>query len=140
MANRDVPPRLVIGVISGGIVFIVAVMLIMSESGVFQITGMVVVVAFLVFAFASDWFDARTNERHVEKHPELLRNDAIGEHVVASGAFEMADDAATGYVILNGEQWKASCASGYLPKHGDVLSVHGREGLTLFVRLHGDDA
>lgn len=131
--------RRIFGAIIGGIVLIAAAILAMSETRIYQIAGAVLVVAFVLIMFASDWFDAWSNEKHVENNPHLLRNDAIGKRVTASGKFRVTGGVTTGLVILGGERWKARCLSNYLPEDGEILSVESREGLTLLVQPKGSD-
>jgi len=135
-----VGPSRIVAAIVAGLVLFVAVILLMSETRMYRIAGAVMVIVFLVFTVALDWFQAWSNERHVEKHPHLLRNDAIGERVTASGKFCLTGGVGTGLVILSGEKWKARCRAGYLPEDGEILSVESREGLTLFVQPKGSDA
>lgn len=130
----------IFGAVVGGIALVAVAFLLMSETRIYQIGGAVLVVALVVLKFALDWFDAWSNERHVEKHPHLLKNDAIGERVTASGRFSVKGGVATGLVTLSGEKWKAHCLGDYLPEDGEVLSVESREGLTLFVQPKGSDA
>lgn len=119
-----------LGLIAGGIFFI-------SDSAVLKSISAFIVAGYFVFLAASDWIEARLNEKHVEANPHLLRNDAIGEAVKVSGAFEVRSGTARGTVLLHGERWKASCSGSHVPETGDTLIVCGREGLTLVVRPQG---
>ncbi|SEL66335.1 NfeD family protein [Halomonas daqiaonensis] len=115
------------------VVFGTAAALVLSEAPALRIGGVILLAAFLLIYYAADWFEAWSNERHVEQRPDLLRNDVIGKRVRARGRFDLRDGMATGLVMLNGEQWKAYC-SDHVPEDGELLTVHRREGLTLYVR------
>lgn len=133
------PIRFLVVVIAVGVLIIVAVMLIMSESRAVQIIGAAVLGMLLILAFVPEFILVRENEKHVEKYPELLKNEAIGETVTALGSFECIGDSSTGLVVLNGERWKASCAGSYVPRDGERLIVRGRERLTLDVQPQDSD-
>ena len=130
-------PRMIVGIAVAGAALIAAVMLILADTRAFQMAGLVVLAALVLASFASDWFGARSNERHVERYPHLLRNEVIGETVRANGDFEVANGVPRGVVILRGEQWKARCLEAYVPKDGEMMSVCKREGLTLYVQSRG---
>ncbi|MGM0927734.1 MAG: NfeD family protein [Pseudomonadota bacterium] len=112
--------------------------LVLSEVPPLRIGAVILLAALLLIHFAADWLEAWSNERHVEQRPDLLRNDVIGKRVRARGLFDLRDGMATGLVILSGEQWKAYC-SDHVPEDGELLTVHHREGLTLYVRSVGGD-
>lgn len=116
-----------------------AAALVFSEVPALRIGGVILLATFLFISYAADWFEAWSNERHVAQRPDLLRNEVIGERVKARGRFELRDGMATGLVMLNGEQWKAFC-SDHVPEDGELLTVHRRDGLTLYVGSRGGDA
>lgn len=126
-------PRIIVVTAVACAALIAAAMLILSESRALQIAGLIVLAVLVLASFVSDWFGAHSNEKHVERYPHLLRNEVIGATVRANGDFELADGVARGVVILRGEQWKARCLEGCVPKNGDTMSVRKREGLTLYV-------
>lgn len=112
--------------------------LVSSEVPSLRIGAVILLAAFLLIHFAADWLEAWSNERHVGQRPDLLRNDVIGRRVRARGLFDLRDGMATGLVMFSGEQWKAYC-SDHVPEDGELLTVHHREGLTLYVRSQGGD-
>lgn len=134
--RRNVPLRLLLGVIAFVVGASAVVLFVVSDSAVLKAIGGTVVLVYVLFVAASDWIEAWLNEKHVEAHPHLLKNDAVGETVTASGDFEATEGAATGIVVLNGEKWKAYCPGDQVPKNGNALVVERREGLTLVVRPH----
>ena len=137
MPDRNLLPRVVLGVIALFLCLIAAGTFVMSESTVIRAICTVVLVAYIVFLAASHWVEARLNERHVEKHPHLLKNEAVGETVTVSGDFEPQSGAARGMVLLHGERWKAYCCGDHVPRDGDIMIVQSREGLTLAVQPQG---
>lgn len=48
-----------------------AAALVLSEVPALRIGGVILVAAFLFISYAADWFEARSNERHVEQRPDL---------------------------------------------------------------------
>lgn len=139
MHRQNIPLRFVLGLIALGVIVAVSVTLMLSENDAVRVAGIVIGSVILAWWLVAPLLDARSSERHVERYPELLRNNPVGERVVAAGPFRPAGQYATGAVILNGEKWKAHCRNGHLPAGGEVLRVHGREGLTLLVRPTGND-
>jgi membrane protein implicated in regulation of membrane protease activity len=100
-----------------------------------QVTGGLLLVSCLALCVGLDWYSAWANERHVRRRPELLKNSSIGAVVRAHGGFRLADRGmAVGVVRLHGEQWRARCDGIYVPADGEILTISGREGLTLTVR------
>ncbi len=134
MPNRKIPIELIWVVAACGMGILAATIGTLSENRVLQALGVTVVVGILIGILYSDWIEAALNEWHVKKHPELLRNEPIGYTVAATADFRVTNETATGYVRLNGENWKADCSDGYVPKSGDTLVVVSREGLLLRVR------
>lgn len=134
MQERNFPSRFVLGGIAFLLCLAAAGVFLMSESAVLQTISGVIVVSYLVFAVASDWVEAWLNERHVEAHPHLLKNEAVGEIVTVTGDFEARSGAAHGVVLLRGETWSAYSPGDDVPKDGDIMIVRAREGLTLVVQ------
>jgi membrane protein implicated in regulation of membrane protease activity len=139
MMDRRFLSRLVLGAIAFLVFLMAGGLVVMTESPVLKAVGAVVAVAYVVFLFVSDLIEARLNEKHVEEHPHLLKNEAVGETVTVSGDFEVQSGSAKGMVVLHGAQWKAYCAGDHVPKDGDTLLVRAREGLTLVVQARGYD-
>lgn len=126
-------PRIVLAGIAFLLCLIAAAVFFMTDSPLAKTISAVVLVAYVAFMAASDTLAAWLNERHVDAHPHLLRNDAVGEIVTVCGDFEAQSGFAQGLVLLHGERWKATCTQGASPKAGDLMIVRAREGLTLVV-------
>jgi membrane protein implicated in regulation of membrane protease activity len=134
MAERNAHPRILLRIVAVSTALAGGAALVMSDDRVLKIVGAVILGIVLVLWFASDLIDAWSNERHVEKHPHLLKNEAIGQLVSVLGDFERHRGSASGHVLLHGEKWRATFIGSRLPKHGECLSVLRREGLSLIVQ------
>jgi len=127
--------RYLIGALVYGAVLIAAAVLVMSEARTLQVIGVAILCVFLLVLLVADGIEAAANERHVERYPELLRNDPVGETVTACGDFLVTGGVATGIVSLRGEKWKARASPDRVPRDGEIMSVRSREGLTLQVQI-----
>jgi membrane protein implicated in regulation of membrane protease activity len=136
MRDRDLLSKFILGVIAFCLCVVVAAILLTSDNSALKATGAIVLLVYFAGAFVSDWVLARQNEKHVEENPHLLKNEAVGETVTASGDFEAQSGAAKGLVILHGAFWRAHCSGRHVPRDGDALLVHDRDGLTLIVGPH----
>jgi membrane protein implicated in regulation of membrane protease activity len=136
MRDRDLLSKFVLGAIAFCLCVVVAAILLMSDNSALKAAGAVVLLVYFAGAFVSDWVLARQNEKHVEENPHLLKNEAVGETVTARGDFEPHSGASKGLVILHGSFWKAHCFGHHVPRDGDALLVHDRDGLTLIVGPH----
>lgn len=134
MRERDLLSRFVLGAIAFCLCAIVAATFFMSENSTLKAIGAILLSTYLFAAFATDWFLAMRNEKHVEDNPHLLKNEAVGETVTVSGDFEVQSGTASGVVILHGAIWKAYCSGCPAPRDGDAMVVLAREGLTLVVQ------
>ena len=110
------------------------VTLVRTDDQVLKIVGAAIIVVVLLLWLSSDVIDAWLNERHVDRYPHLLRNEAIGQIVVARGDFEAAAGHARGYVLFKGEKWRARCSGAEVPRDGQRMRVQRREGLILHVQ------
>ncbi|MDX1402297.1 MAG: hypothetical protein R3245_10270, partial [Kiloniellales bacterium] len=81
MLSPSQPVKIILLIIAACAIVIVAAMLVASDGLTLKIIGGAVLGVFLILAIAPDFFLAWENERHVEKYPELLKNEAIGETV-----------------------------------------------------------
>lgn len=134
MHRQHIPLKFFLGLLGFGAALVIVLILILSDSPPRRISGIVLGLVLIAFWLGSPLLDAHRSERHVENFPELLRNNAIGKHVVAVGDFIPGEYGKSGTVLLNGEKWRARCMSDSLPESGQTLCVAGREGLTLLVR------
>ncbi len=136
MRDRDLLSKFILGAIAFCLCVIVAAILLTSDNSALKAAGAIVLLFYFAGAFVSDWVLARQNEKHVEENPHLLKNEAVGETVTASGDFEPQSGTAKGLVILHGAFWKAHCSGHHVPRDGDALLVQDRDGLTLIVAPH----
>ena len=134
MPDRNYLRRTFLGIVAFAVLLVAAGVLRMSDSPVLKVAGAVIAIALVLGWLISPFVDARFWERHAEKFPELLKNEAIGRTVTALDAFTRVDGVAIGIVELNGEKWKARCIGESLPAAGQALVVRRREGLTLDVQ------
>jgi len=134
MSQRDSHPKILTRIVVVCIALSSGAALVMNEDRTLKIIGGTILALFLVLWFASDFLDALSNERHVKRHPHLLRNEAIGKTVIALGDFDVKGGAVGGFVLLKGEKWRAQAPPEHVPKNGETLNVCGREGLVLHVR------
>jgi len=106
-----------------------------AVEGVLRYTGLTIVSVgiLLVLMICSDLFDAWSNERYVEEHPETLRNSEVGQKAVVVEAFSKKGSISEGRVLMTGETWAGRSNQGHLLENQETVTVVGREGLVLLV-------
>jgi membrane protein implicated in regulation of membrane protease activity len=106
----------------------------MADDGAIGKVAVAYVGIFVLLGIFHTHIDAWLNERHVRKHPSLLRNEDLGSRAIARGDFTQSGDCSHGSVSMSGEDWQARYRGSAIPSDGDELIVVARDGLTLEVK------